>query len=128
MLSSHVVKTRGKNNLIDDAIHVDFKGSAGQSFGAFLAKGITLSVEGDANDYVGKGLSGGRIIIYPPKNSTFVTHDEIIAGNVCGYGATGGEMYLSGCVAERFCVRNSGLIAVVEGVGEIGRASCRERV
>jgi len=120
MLSSHVVKTRGKNNLIDDAIHVDFKGSAGQSFGAFLAKGITLSVEGDANDYVGKGLSGGRIIIYPPKNSTFVTQDEIIAGNVCGYGATGGEMYLSGCVAERFCVRNSGLIAVVEGVGDHG--------
>jgi len=120
MLSSHVVKTRGKNNLIDDAIHVNFKGSAGQSFGAFLAKGITLSVEGDANDYVGKGLSGGRIIIYPPKNSTFVTQDEIIAGNVCGYGATGGEMYLSGCVAERFCVRNSGLIAVVEGVGDHG--------
>jgi glutamate synthase (NADPH/NADH) large chain len=120
MLSSHVVKTRGKNNLIDDAIHVDFKGSAGQSFGAFLAKGITLSVEGDANDYVGKGLSGGRIIIYPPKNSTFITQDEIIAGNVCGYGATGGEMYLSGCVAERFCVRNSGLIAVVEGVGDHG--------
>ena len=120
MLSSHVVKTRGKNNLIDDAIHVDFKGSAGQSFGAFLAKGITFSVEGDANDYVGKGLSGGRIIIYPPKNSTFVTQDEIIAGNVCGYGATGGEMYLSGCVAERFCVRNSGLIAVVEGVGDHG--------
>jgi len=120
MLSSHVVKTRGKNNLIDDAIHVDFKGSAGQSFGAFLAKGITLSVEGDANDYVGKGLSGGRIIIYPPKNSTFNTQDEIIAGNVCGYGATSGEMYLSGCVAERFCVRNSGLIAVVEGVGDHG--------
>ena len=120
MLSSHVVKTRGENNLIEDAIHVDFKGSAGQSFGAFLAKGITLSVEGDANDYVGKGLSGGRIIIYPPKNSTFITQDEIIAGNVCGYGATGGEMYLSGCVAERFCVRNSGLIAVVEGVGDHG--------
>jgi glutamate synthase (NADPH/NADH) large chain len=120
MLSSHVVKTRGENNLIEDAIHVDFKGSAGQSFGAFLAKGITLSVEGDANDYVGKGLSGGRIIIYPPKNSTFITQDEIIAGNVCGYGATGGEMYLSGSVAERFCVRNSGLIAVVEGVGDHG--------
>jgi len=120
MLSSHVVKTRGANDLIEDAIHVQFRGSAGQSFGAFLAKGITLSVEGDANDYVGKGLSGGRIIIYPPKNSTFITQNEIIAGNVCGYGATGGEMYLSGCVAERFCVRNSGLIAVVEGVGDHG--------
>jgi len=120
MLSSHVVKTRGANDLIEDTIHVEFRGSAGQSFGAFLAKGITLSVEGDANDYVGKGLSGGRIIIYPPKNSTFITQNEIIAGNVCGYGATGGEMYLSGCVAERFCVRNSGLIAVVEGVGDHG--------
>ena len=95
-------RTRNGNNLKDDAIHVDFKGSAGQSFGAFLAKGITLSVEGDANDYVGKGLSGGRIIIYPPKDSTFTPQREIIAGNVCGYGATGGEMYLSGQVAERF--------------------------
>jgi glutamate synthase (NADPH/NADH) large chain len=120
MLSSHVVKTRNGNNLKEGAIHVDFKGSAGQSFGAFLAKGITLSVEGDANDYVGKGLSGGRIIIYPPKDSTFTPQSEIIAGNVCGYGATGGEMYLSGQVAERFCVRNSGLIAVVEGIGDHG--------
>ena len=120
MLSSHVVKTIGSNKLPEDSIHINFKGSAGQSFGAFLAKGITLEVEGDANDYVGKGLSGGRVIIYPPKNSTFIPQNEIIAGNVCGYGATGGEMYLSGCVAERFCVRNSGAIAVVEGVGDHG--------
>jgi glutamate synthase (NADPH/NADH) large chain len=120
MLSSHVVKTRNGNNLKDGAIHVDFKGSAGQSFGAFLARGITLSVEGDANDYVGKVLSGGRLIIYPPKDSTYTSQSEIIAGNVCGYGATGGEMYLSGQVAERFCVRNSGLIAVVEGIGDHG--------
>jgi glutamate synthase (NADPH/NADH) large chain len=120
MLSSHVVKTIGGNKLPKDSIHINFKGSAGQSFGAFLAKGITLEVEGDANDYVGKGLSGGRVIIYPPINSTFIPQNEIIAGNVCGYGATGGEMYLSGCVAERFCVRNSGAVAVVEGVGDHG--------
>ncbi|MBA5249063.1 MAG: glutamate synthase large subunit, partial [Gammaproteobacteria bacterium] len=109
MLSSHIVKTRGSNNLNDGSIHINFTGSAGQSLGAFLAQGITLEVEGDANDYVGKGLSGGRVIVYPPKNSSFNAEDEIIAGNVCGYGATGGEMYLSGCVSERFCVRNSGV-------------------
>ena len=120
MLSSHIVKTRKGNNLKDGSININFKGSAGQSFGAFLANGITLSIEGDANDYVGKGLSGGRIVIYPPKNSTYLAHNEIIAGNVCGYGATGGEMYLSGQVSERFCVRNSGLIAVVEGIGDHG--------
>ncbi len=120
MLSSHIVKTRGANNLEDGSIHINFQGSAGQSLGAFLAKGVTLEVEGDANDYVGKGLSGGRVIIYPPKNSTFNAEDEIIAGNVCGYGATGGELYLSGCVSERFCVRNSGATAVVEGIGDHG--------
>jgi glutamate synthase (NADPH/NADH) large chain len=120
MLSSRIVKARGGNTLNDDTIHVKFKGSAGQSLGAFTAKGITLEVEGDANDFVGKGLSGGKIIVYPPKNSTFNAANEIIAGNVCGYGATGGEMYLSGCVSERFCVRNSGVVAVVEGVGDHG--------
>ncbi|KAA0449623.1 MAG: glutamate synthase large subunit, partial [Candidatus Thioglobus sp.] len=120
MLSSYVVKTRGNNNLEAGAIHINFNGSAGQSLGAFLANGITLEVEGDANDYVGKGLSGGRVIIYPPKNSTFKAEEQIIAGNVCGYGATGGELYLSGCVSERFCVRNSGAIAVVEGIGDHG--------
>ena len=120
MLSSHVVKSRNGNNLKDGSIQINFKGSAGQSFGAFLAQGITLSVEGDANDYVGKGLSGGRVIVFPPKDSTYSSENEIIAGNVCGYGATSGELYLSGQVAERFCVRNSGLIAVVEGIGDHG--------
>ncbi|CAC9598803.1 Glutamate synthase [NADPH] large chain (EC 1.4.1.13) [uncultured Gammaproteobacteria bacterium] len=120
MLSSHLVKARGGNTLNDDSIHVKFTGSAGQSLGAFTAKGITLEVEGDANDFVGKGLSGGKVIVYPPKNSTFNSEDEIIAGNVCGYGATGGEIYLSGCVSERFCVRNSGVMAVVEGIGDHG--------
>ena len=120
MLSSHVVKARQGNNLKEDSIQINFQGSAGQSFGAFLAQGITMSVEGDANDYVGKGLSGGRVIVYPPKDSTYSSENEIIAGNVCGYGATGGELYLSGQVAERFCVRNSGLIAVVEGIGDHG--------
>jgi len=120
MLSSHIVNYRGDNKLADDSVCVRFQGSAGQSFGAFLAKGITLEVEGDANDYVGKGLSGGKVIIYPPKNSTFSAQNEIIAGNVCGYGATSGEMYLSGSVSERFCVRNSGATSVVEGVGDHG--------
>ena len=120
MFSSHIVKTRGGNNLDDDTINIKFNGSAGQSLGAFTAKGVTLEVEGDANDYVGKGLSGGKIIVYPPKDSTFNAEEEIIAGNVCGYGATAGEMYLSGRVAERFCVRNSGVVAVVEGVGDHG--------
>ena len=120
MFSSHIVKTRGGNTLNDDTIKIKFNGSAGQSLGAFTAKGVTLEVEGDANDYVGKGLSGGKIIVYPPKDSTFKSEEEIIAGNVCGYGATGGEMYLSGRVAERFCVRNSGVVAVVEGVGDHG--------
>ena len=120
MFSSHIVKARGGNNLKDNTIKVKFSGSAGQSLGAFTAKGVTLEVEGDANDYVGKGLSGGKVIVYPPKNSTFNAEDEIIAGNVCGYGATGGEMYLSGRVAERFCVRNSGVSAVVEGIGDHG--------
>ena len=120
MFSSHIVKTRGGNTLNDDTIKIKFNGSAGQSLGAFTAKGVTLEVEGDANDYVGKGLSGGKVIVYPPKDSTFNSEEEIIAGNVCGYGATGGEMYLSGRVAERFCVRNSGVVAVVEGVGDHG--------
>ncbi len=120
MLSSHIVKTRGTNNLTDDSIHINFTGSAGQSLGAFLAKGVTLEVEGDANDYVGKGLSGGRVIVYPPKNASFNAEEQIIAGNVCGYGATSGELYLSGCVSERFCVRNSGAVAVVEGIGDHG--------
>ncbi len=121
MLSSALVKVVGNSkNLADDLININFTGTAGQSLGAFLAKGISLSVQGDANDYVGKGLSGGRIAVYPAPNSPFKAQDEIIAGNVCGYGATGGQMYLSGCVSERFCVRNSGATAVVEGIGDHG--------
>ena len=120
MLSSYAVKHIGGNILKKNSIHVKFSGSAGQSFGAFLAKGITLEVSGDANDYVAKGLSGGTVIVYPPKESTFESSNEIIAGNVCGYGATDGELYLSGRVSERFCVRNSGVKAVVEGCGDHG--------
>ena len=106
--------------LPDGTIHFKFTGSAGQSFGAFLAKGVTLELEGDANDYVGKGLSGGRVIIYPPPKSSFVPEDNIIIGNVALYGATSGEAFFRGRAAERFCVRNSGAHAVIEGVGDHG--------
>ena len=104
----------------DDTIVIRFEGSAGQSFGAFLPHGITLRLEGDANDYTGKGLSGGRIVVRPPSVSTFAPEENVIAGNVVLYGATSGEMFLRGLVGERFCVRNSGAIAVVEGVGDHG--------
>ena len=97
-----------------------FTGTAGQSFGAFLAKGITLELEGDSNDYVGKGLSGGRIIIYPPKTATFKAEENVLIGNVALYGATSGRAFFRGRAAERFCVRNSGAKAVVEGVGDHG--------
>jgi glutamate synthase (NADPH) large chain len=120
ILSHNVVKKWGELGLPDGVIHVKFNGSAGQSFGAFLAHGITLELEGDANDYVGKGLSGGRIVIYPPQGSTFAAEENIIVGNVCLYGATDGEAYFNGRAAERFCVRNSGAVAVVEGVGDHG--------
>ncbi len=103
-----------------DTIQLHFQGSAGQSFGAFIPKGITLELEGDANDYVGKGLSGGKIIVYPPQNSTFVAEENIIIGNVALYGATSGEAYVRGGAGERFGVRNSGAYAVVEGVGDHG--------
>jgi glutamate synthase (NADPH/NADH) large chain len=106
--------------LADDTIHFKFDGSAGQSFGCWLAKGITLEVEGDANDFVGKGMSGGRVVVYPPKNSAFAAEDNIVVGNVALYGATSGEAYFRGIAAERFCVRNSGASAVVEGVGDHG--------
>ena len=102
----------------DGTIDLTFSGSAGQSFGAFLPRGITLRLEGDSNDYVGKGLSGGRIVVRPDRSATFPAQDNVIAGNVIGYGATSGEIYLRGVVGERFCVRNSGAIAVVEGVGD----------
>jgi len=119
-LSGLVARKYGFKGLPDDTITFKFNGSAGQSLGCFLAKGITLTLEGDANDYVGKGLSGGKIAVYPPKNSTFRAEENIIAGNVIGYGAIKGELYLRGVVGERFCVRNSGAEAVVEGVGDHG--------
>ncbi|MCA9138823.1 MAG: glutamate synthase subunit alpha, partial [Planctomycetales bacterium] len=120
ILSNEVAKVYGQSGLPDDTIRLHFTGSAGQSLGAFLAHGITIELEGDANDYVGKGLSGGRIIVYPPKVSTFKSEDNILIGNVCLYGATGGEAYFRGRAAERFCVRNSGARTVVEGVGDHG--------
>ena len=119
MLSGEVALKYGDEGLPgNDLIKVIFKGSAGQSFGAFLAHGITFRLEGDANDYVGKGLSGGRIVIVPPAGSTFAPENNIIAGNTLLYGATSGEVYINGRVGERFCVRNSGATAVVEGVGD----------
>jgi glutamate synthase (NADPH/NADH) len=119
-LSYTVSKTCGEAGLPDNTIILNLKGSAGQSLGAFLCSGITIELEGDANDYVGKGLSGGRLIVYPPKVSTFRSDENIIVGNVCLYGATSGYAFFAGIAAERFCVRNSGAIAVVEGVGDHG--------
>ena len=120
MLSHQVVTRWGARGLKPDTIHIRFTGSAGQSFGAFLAGGITLELEGDSNDYVGKGLSGGVVIIYPPRESTFEAEDNILIGNVALYGATGGRAFFRGQSAERFCVRNSGAMAVIEGVGDHG--------
>jgi glutamate synthase (NADPH) large chain len=120
ILSHEIAKVHGQKGLPTDTIHINLKGSAGQSIGAFLAHGVTLELEGDSNDYVGKGLSGGRIIIYPPKNSSFKAEDNILVGNVCLYGATMGEAFLRGRAAERFAVRNSGAYAVIEGVGDHG--------
>jgi glutamate synthase (NADPH) large chain len=120
MLSHEIAKRWGDDLLPDDTIRIKFTGSAGQSFGAFLAKGVTLELEGDANDYVGKGLSGGRIAIYPPVGSTFKPENNIIIGNVALYGATSGQAFFRGRAAERFAVRNSGAHAVIEGVGDHG--------
>ncbi|MGE5488286.1 MAG: glutamate synthase large subunit [bacterium] len=120
MLSGEVVRRHGSRGLPDDTIRLKFTGSAGQSFGAFLAKGVTLTLEGDANDYAGKGLSGGRLIVYPPRESTFLPEKNIVVGNVVLYGATSGEAFFNGMAGERFCVRNSGATAVVEGVGDHG--------
>ncbi|MGW9308343.1 glutamate synthase large subunit [Saccharomonospora azurea] len=120
MLGSEVTRRWGGTGLPDDTVDVTFTGTAGQSFGAFVPKGITLRLFGDGNDYVGKGLSGGRIIVRPPRESGLTAEDHVIAGNVIGYGATGGEIFLRGRVGERFCVRNSGALAVVEGVGDHG--------
>ena len=120
MLGYEVTKRYGGEGLPDDTIQLKFTGSAGQSFGAFVPRGITLTLEGDANDYIGKGLSGGRIIVYPPAASTFVAEENIIIGNVALYGATSGEAFFRGVAGERFAVRNSGAHAVVEGVGDHG--------
>jgi glutamate synthase (NADPH/NADH) large chain len=120
MLSGNVARLYGDTGLRDDTIHVNFTGTAGQSFGAFLARGITLELEGQANDYVGKGLSGGRLIIYPKRQSKLARDKSIIVGNTVLYGAIAGECYFSGVAGERFAVRNSGVIAVVEGVGSHG--------
>ncbi len=120
MLSGDVARRYGSAGLPDDTLKIHLEGSAGQSLGAFLSKGITITLEGEANDYVGKGLSGGRIIVYPPKTSTFAPEENIIIGNVALYGATSGEAFFNGVAGERFAVRNSGSTAVVEGVGDHG--------
>jgi glutamate synthase (NADPH/NADH) large chain len=120
MLSGEIARKYGSAGLPDGTIKFKFTGSAGQSFGAFLVKGVSLELEGDANDYVGKGLSGGRIVVYPPKNSTFVPEENILIGNVVLYGATSGEAFFNGMAGERFAVRNSGASAVVEGLGDHG--------
>jgi glutamate synthase domain-containing protein 2/glutamate synthase domain-containing protein 1/glutamate synthase domain-containing protein 3 len=120
MLSGEIARRYGSNGLPDETIHIHLRGSAGQSFGAFLAKGVTLTLEGDANDYVGKGLSGGKLVVFPPKTSSFLPENNIIIGNTVLYGATSGEAYFNGVAGERFAVRNSGATAVVEGVGDHG--------
>ena len=119
-LSYQIARRYGEDGLPEDTIKANFSGSVGQSFGAFLAKGVTMNVRGDANDYFGKGLSGGKVIITPPPEATFAPEDNIIVGNVVLYGATGGKAFIRGVAGERFAVRNSGAEAVVEGVGDHG--------
>ena len=120
IVGSEITKKHGPAGLPEDTVHLKFNGSAGQSFGAFMPRGMTHELEGDANDYFGKGLSGGKLIVYPPKGSTFVAEDNIIIGNVALYGATAGEIFVRGMAGERFAVRNSGVNAVVEAVGDHG--------
>ena len=120
IISNEISKLWGAKGLPNDTLKINLEGSAGQSFGAWITKGMTLNLEGDANDFVGKGLSGGKIIIYPPRDSHFVPEENILLGNVALYGATGGEAYFRGIAAERFCVRNSGARVVVEGIGDHG--------
>ena len=120
MLGYEVTRRWGGEGLPEDTIGISFRGSAGQSFGAFLPRGITLRLDGDANDYLGKGLSGGRLVVRPPAEVPFTAEEQVIAGNVIGYGATAGEIFLRGLVGERFCVRNSGALAVAEGTGDHG--------
>jgi glutamate synthase (NADPH/NADH) large chain len=120
ILSNEITKKWRAAGLPTDTIHFKFKGTAGQSFGAFNTRGLTLELEGDANDYFGKGLSGARLVIYPSKEATYIPEENIIVGNVAFYGATSGEAFIRGKAGERFCVRNSGVHAVVEGVGDHG--------
>jgi glutamate synthase domain-containing protein 3 len=120
MLSGEIARKYGAEGLDPGTVRFKFNGSAGQSFGAFLARGVTLELEGDANDYVGKGLSGGKVVVYPPRESTFKPDQNILIGNVVLYGATSGEAFFNGRAGERFAVRNSGATAVVEGVGDHG--------
>tara|TARA_B100000963_G_scaffold139435_1_gene121427 strand:- start:3127 stop:3879 length:753 start_codon:yes stop_codon:yes gene_type:complete len=120
ILSNEISKIWGADGLPEDTLKLNFKGAAGQSFGAFSAKGLTMQVEGNTNDYFGKGLSGAKIIVKIPKKSSLISNKNIITGNVALYGATAGEAYINGIAGERFCVRNSGATAVVEGVGDHG--------
>jgi glutamate synthase (NADPH/NADH) large chain len=118
MLGSEITRRYGAEGLPDGTVRIRLEGSGGQSFGAFIPRGIEISLHGDTNDYLAKGLSGGRIIVRPPDGSTFAAEENVIAGNVIAYGGTSGELFISGVVGERFCVRNSGVTAVVEGVGD----------
>jgi glutamate synthase (ferredoxin) len=118
ILGSEITRKHGAEGLPDDTIVLEFEGSAGQSFGAFIPKGVTLQLEGDSNDYIGKGLSGGKVIVITPREATFTPEENIIIGNVGFYGATSGTAFINGLAGERFCVRNSGINAVVEGVGD----------
>jgi glutamate synthase domain-containing protein 3 len=120
ILSNHIVRKFGPQGLPDGTVEIIFHGSAGQSFGAFLVPGVTLRLIGEGNDYLGKGLSGGRIVVQTPENSPFLAHENIIVGNTLLYGATSGEVFINGMAGERFAVRNSGAVAVVEGVGDHG--------
>jgi len=120
MLGAEITRKHGGAGLPDDTIDVTLHGSAGQSLGAFIPRGLTIRLYGDSNDYVGKGISGGRIIVRPDEKSTFKSNENVIAGNVIGYGATSGQIMIRGVVGERFCVRNSGATAIVEGIGDHG--------
>jgi len=120
LVSGEIARRHGAAGLPENSLHAVFTGSAGQSFGAFLPRGVTLTLEGDANDYIGKGLSGGKLVVFPPREATFVAEENILVGNVVLYGATAGEAYFRGVAGERFAVRNSGALTVVEGVGDHG--------
>jgi glutamate synthase (NADPH/NADH) large chain len=120
MLGAEVTRKYGADGLPDGTIDVTLHGSAGQSLGAFLPRGVSIRLYGDSNDYVGKGISGGRVVVRPDLKATFPSQDNVIAGNVIGYGATAGEIFIRGVVGERFCVRNSGALAIVEGIGDHG--------